>query len=276
MQFFDHHVHTNYSRCVHQPYSIDAALEIALGRGFVEGIGITNHVHFNSPEQEHLMISRAEIDSINETLGVERLLLGVEVDVDHPSGRFVMSEKSLELVDYVIAGPHNLPHESLAMDGMGHEEFSEYFGTLEEIIVNSLSKNPIDIWVHPFLQEIEISGEFFSDYLFTMLPAILDILETNRIAMEISATFSRDKGYPLKMPGVDTRDEAWLQEARITNKIYTMALDHGGISFSFASDAHDLENVGDIGLPIVTAKMLGIPGDRVLHLRDLEKRHGAH
>ncbi|HME51282.1 MAG TPA: hypothetical protein VKM55_03635 [Candidatus Lokiarchaeia archaeon] len=273
MQFFDHHVHTNYSRCVHQPYSIDAALEVALGRGFIEAIGITNHVHFNSPEQEHLKKSRTEIDTINEVAGEPRVLLGVEVDVDHPSGRFVLSDASLAIVDYVIAGPHNLPHESLAMEGMGPEEFSEYFGSLEEILLNSLSKNPIDIWVHPFLQEIEIGGEYFAEYIFHMLPGILDVLESNRIAMEISATFPRDKGYPLKVPGANMLEEAWLQIARITSTIYKMALDHGGISFSFASDAHDLENAGDIGFSIVLSKFLAIPGEKILHVRDLQGRH---
>lgn len=266
-------MHTGYSRCVHEPYSIDAALEVALERGFVEGIGITNHVHFNSPEQEHLKISRTQIDAINEAVDEPRVLLGVEVDVDHPSGWFVLSEVSLALVDYVIAGPHNLPHESLAMDGMGPEEFSEYFGSLEKIIVNSLSKNPIDIWVHPFLQEIEIGGEYFASYIFHMLPGILDILEKNRIAMEISATFPRDKGYPLKVPGANTRDEAWVQVARITSTIYKMALDHGGISFSFASDAHDLENAGDIGFPIIFSKFFAIPGEKILHAVDLLGRH---
>nr|MDO8108947.1 hypothetical protein [Candidatus Sigynarchaeota archaeon] len=270
MSFFDHHVHTGYSRCVKTPYAIKAALERALQRGYVEGIGITNHVHFNSPEQEHLVKSRAEIDALNRKLKAPRVLLGAEVDVDHPTGKFVLTKISQGLVDYVIAGPHNLPHQSLAMDGMDKEEFAEYFGTLEEIIVNSFSKNPVDIWVHPFLQEIEIGGEFFSEYIFAMLPRILTVLKECDIAMEISATFHRDKMDTVKIFKQGQHDEPWLQVIRITNKIYKAALDHGGINFSFGSDAHELEDAGDIGMPAAIAGLLGIPGSHILHITDLK------
>jgi histidinol phosphatase-like PHP family hydrolase len=58
----------------------------------------------------------------------------------------------------------------------------------------------------------------------------------------------------------------------MTSKVYKAALDFGGITFSFASDAHALENVGDIGAPVAIARWLGIPGSRVVHLTDLQRR----
>jgi hypothetical protein len=36
MKYFDHHVHTGHSRCVKTPYTLDAALDQALSRGFIE------------------------------------------------------------------------------------------------------------------------------------------------------------------------------------------------------------------------------------------------
>ncbi len=272
MKYFDHHVHTGHSRCVKVPYTLDAAVDRALARGFIEGFGSTNHVHFNSPEQSHLALTRAAIDEINAKLGRTFILLGAEVDVDHPTGRFTITKQSLDILDYIIAGPHNQPHRSLAMDGMGKEEFDEYFEALEAIIVNSLSKNPVDVWVHPFLQEIEISGEYFANYLFPILDKVLPVLKEKGIAMEISSTFPRDKNDSVEVFGPGPRVEGWLQVARMTSKIYKAALDFGGIKFSFASDAHAVENVGDIGAPIAIARWLGIPGGRIVHLADLQGR----
>ncbi|MEX2754070.1 MAG: hypothetical protein Q6365_001665 [Candidatus Sigynarchaeota archaeon] len=273
MKFFDHHVHTGHSRCVKVPYTLDAATERALARGYIEGFGSTNHVHFNSPDQSHLPITRREIDEINARCGKPFILLGAEVDVDHPSGRFTITKQTLGILDYIIAGPHNQPHKSLAMDGMGKEEYEEYFEGLETIIVNSLSKNPVDVWVHPFLQEIEIGGEYFADYLFPILDNVLPVLKDKGIAMEISSTFPRDKNDSVQIFKPGPRVDGWIQVARMTSKIYKAALDYGGIKFSFASDAHDLENVGDIGIPIVIARWLGIPGHRILHVADLYSRH---
>ncbi|NMC06028.1 MAG: hypothetical protein GYA24_12505 [Candidatus Lokiarchaeota archaeon] len=273
MKYFDHHVHTGHSRCVKQPYTLDAALDLSLSRGFIEGFGSTNHVHFNSPDQSHLAITREQVDAINARRGKSFILLGAEVDIDHPSGRFTITKKTLDLLDYIIAGPHNQPHRSLAMDGMGKEEFDEYFEALEAIIINSLSRNPVDVWVHPFLQEIEIGGEFFQEYLLDILDDILPVLKEKGIAMEISATFPRDKGNQVEIFKPGLRIDGWLQVMHMITRIYKAALDFGGIKFSFASDAHALENVGDIGAPIAIARWLGIPGNCILHLADLQGRN---
>nr|MDO8119618.1 hypothetical protein [Candidatus Sigynarchaeota archaeon] len=168
MHFFDHHTHNGFSRCVKEPYTIDQAIARGLERGTIDSIGITNHVHFNSPDQAHLKESRVHVDDFNAKhcrKGSVFALLGVEVDIDHPSGRFVLSPQTVDLVDYIIGGPHNQPHRSLAFPDIEAEEIDEYFDTLASILVKGLGKNPIDIWVHPFLQEIEIGGDYFEHKL---------------------------------------------------------------------------------------------------------------
>lgn len=268
MKFFDHHVHSGYSRCVKEPFRIKDGLDHALDRGFVEGIGITNHCHFNSPEQDHLKISRAEIDEINDTRGQKRVLLGVELDIDHPSGKFVLKKESLDLVDYVLAGPHNMPHKSLAFPDMEQEDFDEYFEALHDILVNSLEKNPIDIIPHPFLQEIEIGGSFFEKEIFAILPDLLDVLAEKGIAMEISSTFHRDKQDTVKIFSPTNEEDGWLQIIKMTCRIYKEALKRHEIKFSFASDAHRLDLAGDIFTPIMIAMALHVPGNRIMHIDD--------
>ncbi|MHA1700284.1 MAG: hypothetical protein ACTSWN_15680, partial [Promethearchaeota archaeon] len=235
-KYFDHHVHNGFSRCVKVPFSVESAFNVARARGFIEGIGITNHCHMNSPDQSHLEPTRMAIDQLNSRLGETRVLLGVELDIDHPSGRFVLSEKSLSIVDYVVAGPHNMPHRSLAFPDMEREDFDEYFAVLHDILVNSFEKNPIDIWPHPFLQEIEIGGTTFEKYIFDILDDVLPVLAEKGIAMEISSTFLRDKDGTVEIRNKSDKDPGWLQIAKITNKIYKLANDFGKISFSFASD----------------------------------------
>ncbi|MFX0098044.1 MAG: hypothetical protein ACFFCS_00575 [Candidatus Hodarchaeota archaeon] len=267
-RYFDHHCHNGHSRCVKVPYSIEDGLNRALDRGFVEGIGITNHCHMNSPEQEHLKQSREEIDKINQERRDEKVLLGVELDIDHPSGKFVLKKESLELVDYVLAGPHNMPHKSLAFPDMEREDFDEYFGVLHDILVNSLDRNPINIIPHPFLQEIEIGGVFFEKEIFNILPDVLSILAEKGIAMEISSTFHRDKQGTVEIFALGNKDDSWIQIIKMTSKIYQEALRYADIMFSFGSDAHGLENAGDIFTPILISRVLKIPGKRIMHLKD--------
>jgi len=276
-KYFDHHCHSGYSRCVKVPYAIKDGLKRAISRGFVEGIGITNHCHFNSPEQDHLKQSREEIDRLNQDLGDTKVLLGVELDIDHPSGKFVLTKESLDLVDYVLAGPHNMPHKSLAFPDMAQEDFDEYFGVLHDILVNSLEKNPIDIIPHPFLQEIEIGGSFFEKEVFAILPDILDVLAEKGIAMEISSTFHRDKQDTVELFSPGNNEDGWLQIIKMTSKIYKEALKRHDLKFSFASDAHRLDLAGDIFTPIMIARALHVPGKRIMHLEDFtgRKNHRA-
>ncbi|MHA1792068.1 MAG: PHP domain-containing protein [Promethearchaeota archaeon] len=272
-RFFDHHVHTGYSRCVSKPYSVEDGLKAALDRGFIEGIGISNHCHFNSPDQDHLFITREEINAVNEAVGETKVLLGVELDIDHPDGMFKLTRESLSVLDYVVAGPHNMPHRSLALPDLEKDEIDEYFGVLRDILVNSFSKNPIDIWPHPFLQEIEIGGLFFKEQIFEILEDVLPVIEEKEIAVEISSTFYRDKKSPPLSREPSNELNGWLEIVKITTQIYKKMLETTSVKFSFASDAHSINLVGDIYLPIVVARFLGIPGDRILHLEDLKGRH---
>ena len=64
----------------------------------------------------------------------------------------------------------------------------------------------------------------------------------------------------------------WLDAIRVSTRIYQAALARPGIRFSFASDAHGLDLVGDIGIPISIARFLGIPRRRVLRMGDLASR----
>lgn len=252
------------------PYSVEAAVNRAMDRGFVEGIGITNHVHMNSPDQAHLATTRAEIDTLDPALA-RRVLLGAEVDIDHPSGKFVLSKDSLALVDYVIAGPHNQPHHSLLFPDLTDDERAEYFTALHDIIVTSLARNPVDVWVHPFLQEIGVGGARFEREIFDILPGILDVVDEAGIAVEISSTFHRDKDEIATNAGYD-----WLDSIKITSRVYQAALARPHVMFSFASDAHRLDLVGDIWTPVAIARALGIPGHRIVDLVGVTTRRREH
>ncbi len=275
MKFFDHHTHNGFSRCVKEPYTIDQAIASGLARGTITSLGVTNHVHFNSPDQAHLRSSRVHVDDFNARHDCKDgifALLGVEVDIDHPSGRFVLSKESVDLVDYIIGGPHNQPHRSLAFPDIEDEEIDEYFNSLASILVNGLGRNPIDIWVHPFLQEIEIGGDYFEDKVFSILPDVLQVLKDKGIAMEINTTFHRDKLDTVKIWRPGDSGDPWLRVISMITKVYKKALEYGSIKFSFGSDAHHVDNVGDIGSGLVVARFLGIPKARILDPSGLRRR----
>ena len=114
----------------------------------------------------------------------------------------------------------------------------------------------------------EIGGEFFEKEIFNILPEELSILAEKGIAMEISSTFHRDKQDTVEIFAPGNKEDGWIQILKMTSKVYKEALENDKIMFSFGSDAHVLENAGDIFTPIMISRALKIPGKRIMHLKD--------
>lgn len=244
MKFYDYHCHNGFSRCVKKPWNILDGWNIAKSKG-IQKLGLTNHVHFNSPTQDYLFQLRQQIDEINDP----NLLLGVELDIDSPNGKNVLDKQTYEILDYVIGAPHNQPTGFLLNDYIEEEDIKFYFSDLRDVLVSSLKNIPLTVWVHPFLQEIgQLKGKYWKDYLYPIYLECLDICVKKEIAIELTPQYF----------GVYKLNQAlsWYPELKINkeqydivSQIYSIASKDFDIKFSIGSDAHDINHIGEIQIP---------------------------
>jgi histidinol phosphatase-like PHP family hydrolase len=254
----DYHSHTGHSRCVKHPYSVKDGFKMAKSRG-IDRWGVTNHVHFNSPIQDFFQDLKAEINAVDP----KNIYLGLELDIDSEDGHCVLKPETIKLVDYIIAAPHNQAIGFLTMPDTDEDGVREYFIALKKTLINSFKKIPIGIWAHPFLQEVENFGaKYWKPYLRPMLNDLLPICASKGIAVEIN------ESYFSKTSNVDKHEEIidgmhyTEQVTSVLQDLYTMVKGHSDVKLSYGSDAHSVEDAGNIGDLIKFAKKLGIPDSR--------------
>lgn len=221
--------------------------------------GVTNHVHFNSPIQDFFQALKAEIDVVD----TKNIYLGVELDIDSEDGHCVLKPETIKMVDYIIAAPHNQALGFLTMPDTDEDGVREYFLALKNTLANSFKNIPIRIWAHPFLQEVENFGaKYWKTYLLPMLNDLLPICANKGIALEINASyFSKTSDPNNEMPALDGVPYH-IQVQRVLKELYQTALTHPDLQFSYGSDAHSVEQVGNIASLIEFAKAVGIPDSR--------------
>jgi len=232
----------------------------------IGGFGITNHVHFNSPDQEFLHDLRKEIDSVQEKHPKIQIFLGVELDIDGDDGKFTLLPSTMEIIDYIIAGPHNQIHRCLAWEDLEEDDMEDYFTSLRNRILNGLEKNPVSVWVHPFLQEIEAYADMYWEQLEPIFNAALKILDKKKIAYEINGSWYRTTRQPL----IENWQERWASieayNAEIQARLKYMlkeASAYDNILFSLGSDAHSYEDFLDIGNSLKQFQKLGLDYSRM-------------
>jgi histidinol phosphatase-like PHP family hydrolase len=153
------------------------------------------------------------------------------------------------------------------MSDIEPEDIENYFTSLKMILSNSFKKIPITIWAHPFLQEIEqFYDQYWDQYLEPILNEVLPICANKGIAIELSADFHRnfvnsEKGVQL-IGGIP----CYKRIFDMLSKIYKKALVYPEIKFSFASDAHHIDEIGDIFVPRFISRILHIPTSRLLYI----------
>lgn len=260
IELFDSHTHNGHSRCVKDPWSISDGWKQAKARG-LKGLGITNHVHFNSPRQEFLANLREEINRIPRA----NILLGVELDIDDPKGRITLQKETLELLDYVIAGPHNMPTDSLNFPDIAQDEIEEYFSSLRSILVSSLKGGPINVWVHPFYQELHFGIKFWSQ-IAPIYAECLEICANRGIAIELTEAFHRDV-HPIEKQRQSDLAAFQKELIDLVYQMITQAAHVPDLRFSLASDAHDLREVGHLDFPLELVHSIDGLQDRIIHVQ---------
>ncbi len=260
VELFDSHTHNGYSRCVKEPWTISNGWKKAKSLG-LKGLGITNHVHFNSPRQEFLANLRNEINTIPNA----NILLGVELDIDDPKGRIMLQKETLDLLDYVIAGPHNMPTDSLNFPDIIQDEIVEYFSSLHDILVSSLKGGPINVWVHPFYQELHFGAKFWPQ-IAPIYTECLEICANRGIAVELTEAFHRDVK-PIEKSRQSDLLAFQKELIKLVKKMVIQAASVPDLKFSLASDGHNLEEVGHLDFPLELVRSINGLQERLVHFQ---------
>lgn len=249
MKKYDYHTHNGFSGCARHPYPVAAGWRVARSRGITK-YGVSNHIPANPARHEYLPGLRAEIDA----LGDSRVLLGVELDLDREEGVNYLAPAYWDVVDFALGASHNQPVGFLKLPDIQPDEVAAYFAGFRRVLENSFKKIPLDIWAHPFLQHFKHFGtKYWADFLRPLFLDISEVCANEGVAIELTPAYRRKCG--------DHEDVfAALEE------MYALAMEVPDLLFSLGSDAHRVEDVGDIQVPLSYVEQFAIPDTRIVDL----------
>ena len=250
---YDYHTHNGYSGCASKhPYSVKDGWKTAQDRGLIKW-GISNHYPTRREYGNYFPKLRKEVDAMENV----RILLGVEMELEHEEGLNGLPDDIFKQLDYVIGSSHHQPMGFLKMPDLTDADIGEFFESYRNVLVNSLKRLPIDIWGHPFLQELQHFGDrFWDSYLKPIFEECLDICADKQIAIELTPTYhNKCQAQPTTFP--------------VLEKMYAMAVKHTAVPFVTSSDSHSLVGLADLTIPLQYVKKFGITQERIL---EIEKR----
>ncbi len=233
MAFFgDYHTHTVHS---HGKGSITQNVERAREIGLKE-VAITDHgfrhMVYNVPRREWAQM-RAETDKLNELYPDIKVYLGLETNLSSRFGTADLRERDKELLDITVCGYHKLvvPHKvsdifRFFLPNLIKGEDGKY--TKKQIVRNT------DAYLK-LLENYEIDIVSHINYGIKA-----DAVEVAR-ACKHFGTYVELNGKRISM----TDEELSIMASE-------------GVEFVCNSDAHSVDRVGDMSLPLETVKRVGI------------------
>ncbi|MHA1340991.1 MAG: PHP domain-containing protein [Promethearchaeota archaeon] len=276
----DYHTHNGFYRGSGEIWFIKEGIEVAKSRN-IKLLGISPKLESKKQDfikklylEKKNLIDKNTKNCENNCDDVQDISIftGIELDISDPNGKILLMKENHRFLDFVMAAPHQMPDRSLAWEDLDKEDIDEYFGLLKDILINTFSKNKgiINIWAHPFLQEIQIAADIYRPYILDILKEVIEVCKNNNIAIEINENYFRKQ-----TPSLDSK-KRWKEFAdqntyfarkiRILEEIFSYALKNS-IKFTFGSDTHHLKQVGAINNCVEFAKKIGIKNENLLILK---------
>ncbi|MDO4489075.1 MAG: PHP domain-containing protein [Eubacteriales bacterium] len=241
MTIYDLHCHSTFSDGV---TSIEYLMEKAAGGGYKTGIA------------DHLFCEKNEtLEDITRyldhacSLGIP---VGGEANIDLP---FDMPDRMLNRFDYIVASVHQIITEDapfifgrwfamrcgIIKDWPGYNKGRayEYLNTAYKMIKHHMETYPIDILGHCCAMPCYDDVPYWSREMIDWENDIIALCKKHNVAMEITSMFCSPY-------------ERMLRNAK-----------KEGIKFSFASDAHRLEDIGNLKYSIEMAELLELTDDNL-------------
>lgn len=237
----DYHMHSKFSGDSNN--DLEAIVLRAIDLGLIE-IAITDHGPSHTGygiKKENYQIIRDEINRLNEKYPQINILLGIEANILGTDGVIDMDEDMLKLNDWVNAGYHF--GSNLKADYKIHifnilSKFSNHFYEKAKTIntkamVNAMKNNKINMITHPGAK------------------GPIDVAEVAKIAAETGTMLEINNSH----------GHLTVEELEIAAQY--------PVIFVINSDAHKIENIGNVSNSIQRVQSAGVDFGRIFNI-DLE------
>lgn len=221
----DFHVHTNYSDGVAPPVRmIESAAEKEL-----KAIAITDH----GPEisvgmsQSQIEPMIADVEYLKADAEIP-VFVGVEANIIDHAGSLDIDDDVISKLDVLVAGVHHLNSLGTSSEIIARDYL--------ETVINSMRSQRMDILVHPFWYREDLSAH---------LP---------REDLEIFAEVAAEQGIAIELN----------RKHRAPSKEVLSICDEKGTSFSFGTDAHAPQDVGEVGWAANMLEEVGASQDSLI------------
>jgi len=235
----DYHMHTKLSG--DSKNELEAIVKKAIEIGLTE-IAITDHGPAHNGygiKREQYPVLRAEIDRLNEKYPQINILLGLEANLLGTDGEIDIDENMWKIIDWVNAGYHfgsNLRkdyklhlYNALSKVSKRYHDKVKKLNTIS--MVNALRKNKINMLTHPGAK------------------GPIDIDQVAKAAAESGTVLEINNSH----------GHLTVEEIKIAMKY--------PVKFAVCSDAHEIENIGNVSNAIDRAFIAGLAPDRIINVR---------
>lgn len=227
MEFdIDLHVHTHHSPCGQDEMVPGEILRTAAERGIAK-LAITDHLYPFTDLSAFDEIRSGFADAGSRMNGSIEVFFGCEVEIMAP-GRTAGSPELAERMDFVMAGATHFHNRGITdlPEGMDDHETARYILRTFEY---AAGLPWVDVIAHPFFVIPRVcSGEVVGLLTNSELRPALELARDNDVALEISRRI-------LHTP----------EQLQFSKRFYPLCKEVG-LKFTVGSDAHRLEDVGNV------------------------------
>jgi histidinol phosphatase-like PHP family hydrolase len=233
---------------------------------------VTDHVHANG-DDEFLSLHVAEREALRDEGCEIPVFIGIEASIVDIDGHFPEMVSGVQ-PELVLAGEHWIPGTRITMDDMAGSAaiiaemnrdnragLESIYAAVAGMYGHAMARNHIDVLVHPFDTVVRIGD--FDLAIIDLFSEVCDACVAHGVAVEINN--KAVQRYIDRSPAVMPVHDDCIDSAAFYRELYSIALDRG-VQFSFASDAHVVQDIGDITSAERFARSLGISTSRILRL----------
>jgi histidinol phosphatase-like PHP family hydrolase len=233
---------------------------------------VTDHVHADG-DDAFLPLHVAVRDALRDDGCALPIFIGIEASIIDRDGHFPVMISGV-CPDLVLAGEHWIPGTDITMDDTAsgaailaemHRDdrarLESMYATVAGMYEKAMTRNHVDVVVHPFDTVFRMGD--FDPAIFDLFGDVCDAAVARGVAIEINN--KAVQRYVDHSPAVAPVHEGCMDSAAFYRELYSVALDRG-VSFSFGSDAHVVQDIGDITSAERFARSQCIPESRILRL----------
>jgi len=236
--------------------TIERALEISKERGVK--FGLLQHAGVKGSSSGDMVANDEELRAWIKTLEGKPVFKGIQAERTNWMSAF--SKETIAKLDYVLSDALTMPAKSGGLVRLWTSEFStsdpqDFMDRYVDFHLEVMSKEPIDILANPtFLPEL-LQPDYEKLWTEKRMRAVVESAVRNHIAIEINSRY--------RVPHL-----AFLEMAKAA-----------GLKFSFGSNAHTAEQIGDIDYGVEMYRRLHLkldqffqpapPGKKPIQIRTL-------